>query len=80
MKGVVTQCQSNGMLRIKLENELKVIGHVSGKVRHDFIRILLGDSVIVESSPYDSTRGRIIYCLKQNSSSSETPPLSSGPK
>lgn len=80
MKGVVTQCLSNGMFRIKLENEFKVIGHISGKIRRNFIRILLGDSVIVELSPYDLTRGRIIYRLKQNSSSSETPPLSSGSK
>lgn len=66
MNGVVTQCLSNGMFRIKLENGFKVIAHISGKIRRNFIRILLGDSVVVELSPYDLTRGRIIYRLKQN--------------
>lgn len=75
MKGVVTQCLSNGMFRIKLENGFKVIAHISGKIRRNLIRILLGDSVIVELSPYDLTRGRIIYRLKQ-SSSPEDPKLS----
>jgi translation initiation factor IF-1 len=69
MKGVVTQCLSNGMFRIKLENGFKVIAHISGKIRRNFIRILLGDSVVVELSPYDLTRGRIIYRLKQNNPS-----------
>jgi translation initiation factor IF-1 len=68
MKGVVTQCLSNGMFRIKLENGFKV-AHISGKIRRNFIRILLGDSVVVELSPYDLTRGRIIYRLKQNNPS-----------
>jgi len=67
MTGVVTQCLSNGMFRIKLENGFKVIAHISGKIRRNFIRILLGDCVVVELSPYDLTRGRIIYRLKQNS-------------
>lgn len=69
MKGVVTQCLSNGMFRVKLENQFEVIAHISGKIRRNFIRILLGDSVTVELSPYDLTRGRIIYRLKQKSSS-----------
>jgi translation initiation factor IF-1 len=67
MKGVVTQCLSNGMFRIKLENGFKVIAHISGKIRRNFIRILF--SVVVELSPYDLTRGRIIYRLKQNNPS-----------
>ena len=71
MQGVVTQCLSNGMFRVKLENGFKVIVHLSGKIRRNFIRILLGDSVIVELSPYDLTRGRIIYRFKQNNSSTE---------
>jgi translation initiation factor IF-1 len=53
----------------KLENGFKVIAHISGKIRRNFIRILLGDSVVVELSPYDLTRGRIIYRLKQNNPS-----------
>ena len=65
MQGVVTQCLSNGMFRIQLENGFKVIAHISGKIRRNFIRILLGDLVTVELSPYDLTRGRIIYRLKQ---------------
>jgi translation initiation factor IF-1 len=73
MNGVVTQCLSNGMFRIKLENGFKVIAHISGKIRRNFIRILLGDSVVVELSPYDLTRGRIIYRLKQNKSTEITP-------
>nr|AOC61406.1 translational initiation factor 1 [Rhexinema sarcinoideum] len=73
MKGVVTQCLSNGMFRINLENGFNVIAHISGKIRRNFIRILLGDSVVVELSPYDLTRGRIIYRLKQ---ANLTPPNS----
>lgn len=67
MNGVVTQCLSNGMFRVKLENGFNVLAHVSGKIRRNYIRILLGDKVIVELSPYDLTRGRVVYRLKQNS-------------
>lgn len=74
MKGVVTQCLSNGMFRVELVNGFKVIAHISGKIRRNFIRILLGDLVTVELSPYDLTRGRIIYRLKQKSSVTETSP------
>lgn len=65
MEGVVTQCLSNGMFRVKLENGFFVLAHVSGKIRRNYIRILLGDRVSVELSPYDLTRGRIIYRLRQ---------------
>lgn len=64
MEGVVTQCLSNGMFRVKLENGFLVLAHVSGKIRRNFIRILLGDRVTVELSPYDLTRGRITYRLR----------------
>nr|AWX53322.1 InfA [Halochlorococcum sp. NIES-1838] len=64
MQGVVTQCLSNGMFRVELENGFQVIAHISGKIRRNFIRILLGDNVTVELSPYDLTRGRIIYRFK----------------
>ena len=64
MEGVVTQCLSNGMFRVKLENGFLVLAHVSGKIRRNYIRILLGDRVAVELSPYDLTRGRITYRLK----------------
>ena len=64
MKGIVTQCLSNAMFRIKLENGFEVLGYASGKIRRNSIRILLGDRVIVGLSPYDLTRGRIIYRLR----------------
>ena len=69
MEGIVTQCLSNGMFRVKLENGFPVLAHVSGKIRRNYIRILLGDRVNVELSPYDLTRGRITYrfrSVKQN--------------
>nr|YP_009519673.1 Translation initiation factor 1 [Udotea flabellum]AYC65697.1 Translation initiation factor 1 [Udotea flabellum] len=63
LQGVVRQCLSNGMFRIKLENGFHVLAHISGKIRRHSIRILLGDHVIVEMSPYDLSRGRILYRL-----------------
>ena len=63
MKGTVFQSLSNGMFRVKLENGFYILAHVSGKIRRNYIRILLGDKVTVELSPYDLTRGRIIYRL-----------------
>ena len=66
MQGLVTQCLPNAMFRVKLENGFQVLAHVSGKIRRNYIRILLGDRVTVELSPYDLTRGRIVYRLKQN--------------
>lgn len=61
MKGIVLQSLSNGMFRVKLENGFFVLAHISGRIRRNYIRILLGDRVAVELSPYDLTRGRIIY-------------------
>nr|YP_009105189.1 translational initiation factor 1 [Pseudochlorella signiensis]AIT93813.1 translational initiation factor 1 [Pseudochlorella signiensis] len=72
MQGVVTQCLSNAMFRVKLENGFQVLAHVSGKIRRNYIRILLGDRVTVELSPYDLTRGRIVYRLRQNEQKTET--------
>lgn len=66
MPGVVTHCLSNGIFRVKLENGFQVLAHISGKIRRHFIRILLNDLVTVELSPYDLTRGRIIYRFKSN--------------
>nr|AOP19108.1 translation initiation factor 1 [Halimeda discoidea] len=63
LPGVVYQCLSNGMFRIKLENGFNVLAHISGKIRRNSIRILLGDQVIVELSTYDLSRGRIIQRL-----------------
>ena len=64
MNGIVFQSLSNGMFRVKLENGFFVLAHVSGKIRKNYIRILLGDRVTIELSPYDLTRGRIIYRLQ----------------
>ena len=65
MKGVVTQCLSNAMFRVKLENGFEVLAYISGKIRRNYIRILLGDRVVVELSPYDLRRGRIVYRFRQ---------------
>ena len=55
-----------GIFRVELENGFQVIAHIFGKIRRNFIKILLGDLVIIELSPYDLTRGRIIYRFKSN--------------
>jgi translation initiation factor IF-1 len=62
--GKVTEALPNAMFRVQLENGHSVLAHVSGKMRRYFIRILPGDSVTVELSPYDLTRGRITYRAK----------------
>lgn len=54
----------NAMFRVELENKHLVLAHVSGKMRKNFIRILPGDKILVELSPYDLTRGRIVYRYK----------------
>jgi len=54
----------NAMFRVELDNGHKILAHVSGKIRINFIRILPGDTVTLELSPYDLTRGRIIYRYK----------------
>ena len=56
----VTDALPNAMFRVELENGHKVLAHVSGKMRMNFIRILPGDTVVVEMSPYDLNRGRIV--------------------
>ena len=56
----VTEALPNAMFRVELENGHRVLAHVSGKMRMNFIRILPGDSVVVEMSPYDLNRGRIV--------------------
>ncbi len=58
--GTVSETLPNAMFRVELENKHKVLAHVSGKMRMHFIRILPGDTVTLELSPYDLTRGRII--------------------
>ncbi|MCB9524904.1 MAG: translation initiation factor IF-1 [Myxococcales bacterium] len=61
VEGTVIEPLPNAMFRVELENGHKVLAHVSGKMRKYFIRILPGDKVTVELSPYDLTRGRITY-------------------
>lgn len=62
--GTVIEPLPNAMFRVELENGLKILAHISGKMRMNFIRILPGDKVTVELSPYDLTRGRITYRFK----------------
>lgn len=64
VEGKVLEALPNAMFRVELDNGHKVLAHVSGKIRMNFIRILPGDRVTVELSPYDLTRGRIIYRYK----------------
>jgi translation initiation factor IF-1 len=61
MTGVVEEVLPGAMFRIKLENNVVILGHISGKMRQHKIQILLGDRVKLEMSPYDLTRGRITY-------------------
>jgi len=62
--GVITETLPNAMFRVELENGHKVLAHISGKMRMHFIKILPGDKVSLELSPYDLSRGRIIYRYK----------------
>jgi translation initiation factor IF-1 len=64
VEATVTELLPNAMFRVELENKHKVLAHISGKMRKHFIRILPGDRVLVELSPYDLTRGRIVYRYK----------------
>ncbi len=61
VKGTVLEPLPNAMFRVELENGHRVLAHISGKMRMHFIKILPGDKVTVELSPYDLTRGRIIF-------------------
>lgn len=64
VEGTVVEALPNAMFRVQLENNHTVLAHISGKMRMYFIRILPGDKVTVELSPYDLTRGRITYRYK----------------
>ena len=61
VEGVIKEALPNAMFRVELENGHLVLAHISGKIRKHFIRILPGDTVKVELSPYDLSRGRITY-------------------
>ena len=64
VQGSVMETLPNAMFRVKLDNGHVILAHISGKMRMHFIRILPGDKVTVEMSPYDLTRGRITYRFK----------------
>ena len=62
--GTVTEVLPNAMFRVKLENEHEILAHTSGRMRKNRIRVLAGDKVTVEMTPYDLTKGRITYRMK----------------
>ena len=64
VEGKVIETLPNAMFRVELENGHLILAHISGKMRKHFIRILRGDKVTVELSPYDLTRGRVVYRFK----------------
>ena len=64
VEGVVTESYPNAMFEVELPNGHKILAHVSGKMRMNYIRIYPGDKVTIELSPYDLTRGRITWCSK----------------
>ena len=66
VEGTVTETLPNAMFRVELEDGHKVLAHISGKMRMHYIKIIPGDKVTVELSPYDLSRGRITYREKKN--------------
>jgi translation initiation factor IF-1 len=64
VEGKVIEALPNAMFKVKLENDHEILAHVSGKIRMNFIRILPGDKVTIELTPYDLSRGRITYRFK----------------
>ena len=64
IEGTIIESMPNAMFRVKLENDHEILAHISGKIRKNFIRILPGDRVKVEMTPYDLSRGRITCRLK----------------
>ncbi|MGE4290856.1 MAG: translation initiation factor IF-1 [Desulfovibrio sp.] len=64
VEGIIQEALPNAMFRVELENGHNILGHISGKMRKHYIRILPGDKVKVELSPYDLTRGRITYRMR----------------
>ena len=65
MEGVVTETLPNAMFRVVLDNGFQVLAHISGKIRRNHIKILLGNRVTVELTPYDLSKGRITYRLRK---------------
>jgi translation initiation factor IF-1 len=64
MRGQVVELLPNAMFRVRLENDHEILGHTAGKMRKNRIRVLVGDEVLVELTPYDLTKGRITYRFK----------------
>lgn len=64
LEGIIVESMPNAMFKVKLENEHEILAHISGKIRKNFIRILPGDRVKVEMTPYDLSKGRITFRLK----------------
>ena len=64
LEGTIMESMPNAMFRVKLENDHEILAHISGKISKNFIRILPGDRVKVEMTPYDLSRGRITFRLK----------------
>jgi translation initiation factor IF-1 len=64
MRGTVVELLPNAMFRVRLENDHEILGHTAGKMRKNRIRVLTGDDVLVELTPYDLTKGRITYRFK----------------
>ena len=64
VEGTVLESLPNAMFRVKLENDHEILAHISGKIRMNFIKILPGDKVTIELTPYDLNRGRITYRFK----------------
>ena len=71
----VNEALPNGMFRVELPNEHEILAHVSGKIRMNFIRVLPGDRVLVELSPYDLTRGRVTYRFPSGGSRNASGPV-----
>lgn len=65
VEGVIVEPLPNAMFRVELENGHRILAHISGKMRMHFIKILPGDKVTVELSPYDLTRGRVVFRSKK---------------
>ncbi len=61
MRGTVVELLPNAMFRVRLENDHEILGHTAGKMRKNRIRVLVGDEVLVELTPYDLTKGRVTY-------------------
>jgi len=67
VEGVVVEALPDAMFRVELDNGYRVLAHLSGRMRRNYIRVLLGDRVTMELSPYDLTRGRITYRYTKSS-------------